>query len=118
MAGFEPNPVMFAKKHIANDGHKCDSLAEKIIDDWLYARRIPHEINVPYNKNNMTADFRVNGILIEFLGLHGKLHSYDRLVKVKKKLWKENRLEVIEIYPHHLFPKNKLYKVLQRIVKG
>jgi len=25
-SGFESNPVMFAKKYIANDGHKCDSL--------------------------------------------------------------------------------------------
>lgn len=118
MAGFDPNPVMFAKKYVANDGHKCDSLAEKIIDDWLYARRIPHEINVPYNKNNMTADFRVNGILIEFLGLQGELRSYDRLVKVKKKLWKENRLKVIQIYPHHLLPKNKLDQVLKGIANG
>jgi len=38
-AGFKPNPVMFAKKWIAKDGHKCDSLAEKIIDDWLYREK-------------------------------------------------------------------------------
>ncbi len=38
--GFEPNPVLFAKKHIANDGHKCNSLAEKIIDDWLYTKKL------------------------------------------------------------------------------
>jgi len=116
MAGYNPNPVMFAKKYLANDGHQCDSLAEKIIDDWLYARRIPHEIHVPYQRNNMTADFRVNGIFIEFFGLRGELRSYDRLVKVKKLMWKENKLEVIQIYPHHLFPKNKLDKVLKWIV--
>jgi len=28
-SGFLPNPVLFAHKHIAKDGHKCDSLAEK-----------------------------------------------------------------------------------------
>ena len=32
-AGYVPNPVMFANKHIARDGHQCDSLAEKIVDD-------------------------------------------------------------------------------------
>lgn len=37
-AGYEPNPVMFAKRYIAFDGHQCDSLAEKIIDEWLYSR--------------------------------------------------------------------------------
>lgn len=31
-AGFSPNPVLFAKKFIANDGHRCDSFAEKITD--------------------------------------------------------------------------------------
>ncbi|OGY08327.1 MAG: hypothetical protein A2782_00685 [Candidatus Blackburnbacteria bacterium RIFCSPHIGHO2_01_FULL_43_15b] len=46
-AGFEPNPVMFAKKHMALDGHKCDSLAERIIDDWLFRRKIPHKRNIP-----------------------------------------------------------------------
>lgn len=28
-AGFKPNPVMFSRKYIAKDGHRCDSLAEK-----------------------------------------------------------------------------------------
>ncbi len=32
-AGFDPNPVRFAKKFIANDGHHCDSFTEKVIDD-------------------------------------------------------------------------------------
>ena len=31
-AGYKPNPVMFARHHIASDGHRCDSLAEKIIE--------------------------------------------------------------------------------------
>ena len=34
IAGYEPNPVMFAKRCVARDGHQCDSLAEKIIDEW------------------------------------------------------------------------------------
>ena len=39
-AGFKPNPVLFAEKHTADDGHHCDSLAEKIIDDWLNSQKI------------------------------------------------------------------------------
>jgi len=111
-AGFEPNPVMFAKKYIAKDGHKCDSLAEKIIDDWLYARKLIHERSIPYGINNMTADFKVNNTFIEFFGLAGQLKSYDKLVEKKRKLWKEKGLKVIEIYPNHLFPKNQLEKIL------
>lgn len=112
-AGFEPNPVMFAKKYIANDGHKCDSLAEKIIDDWLYARKIKHKINVPYPKNNsLTADFVVGSDWIEFFGLDGEVKSYNRLKKKKLKIAKKHNLNLIAIYPRDLFPKGKLGKIL------
>jgi len=114
-AGYEPNPVLFAKKYIANDGHKCDSLSEKIIDDWLSARDIPHEVNVSYEGTSMTADFRVGSILIEFLGLSGEVSEYDRLVEEKRKLWKKHNLDVIELYPKDIFPKSQLDKVLKRL---
>ncbi len=108
-AGFNPNPVLFAKKHIANDGHKCDSVAEKIIDDWLYARKIKHQINVPYPGNNsFTADFVVGNNWIEFFGLSGELNSYDRLKKQKLKIAKSLNLRLIAIYPNDLFPKCRL----------
>lgn len=115
-AGYEPHPVMFAKKYIANDGHKCDSLAEKIIDDWLYARNIQHLRSIPYGKDRMTADFKVDNILIEFLGLTGELKSYDRLAARKKKIWKSQKLNVISIYPQHLFPHNQLNQILSPLL--
>lgn len=80
-AGFQTNPVLFSKKHIANDGHQCDSLAEKIIDDWLWARKIPHERNVRYGNTRYTADFKINNIFIEFFGLAGQLKSYDAFLE-------------------------------------
>lgn len=111
-AGYEPHPVMFAKKYIANDGHHCDSLAEKIIDDFLSIRNIPHLRSVPYNRDGMTADFKVGDTWIEFLGLQGELKSYDRLVNRKKKLWKERKLNIIQIYPKDLLPESRLNKTL------
>ncbi len=112
-AGFEPNPVMFAKKYIANDGHKCDSLAEKIIDDWLYARKIKHQINVFYpGVNGFTVDFLVKNWWIEFFGLSGELKRYDELKEKKMQLVRRCKLNFVEIYPKHLFPKNKLDKLL------
>lgn len=111
-AGYEPHPVKFAKKYIANDGHKCDSLAEKIIDDFLSIRNIPHLRSVPYNRDGMTADFKVGNTWIEFLGLHGELAAYDRLVKRKKRLWKERKLNIIPIYPKDLLPESRLNKTL------
>lgn len=115
-AGFDPNPVKFAKKYIANDGHKCDSLAEKIIDDWLFYRNIPHIRSVPYGINNMTADFKVKDKIVEFFGLKGEHEDYDRLVEEKKRIWKEKKLQVIEVFPNDLFPINKLGVVLSDII--
>lgn len=109
----EPNPVMFAKKYIANDGHKCDSLSEKIIDDWFYARGIKHEINYPYpGGDGFTADFKVGDFWIEFFGLSGEHKRYDQLKKQKLRLIQKYKLKLIEIYPKHLFPKSKLSELL------
>ena len=117
-AGFEPNPVLFSKKFVANDGHPCDSLSEKIVDDWLYARKIPHEIKVKYPWNNgMSADFKVGNYWIELFGLTGQLKTYDRLMKIKLEKVKKYHLQLISLYLSDLFPKNHLDRklgVLQR----
>lgn len=118
-ANFQPNPVMFAKKYIANDGHQCDSLAEKIIDDWFYARRIKHEINVPYpGSQAFTADFVVDNQWIEFFGLEGQLASYDRLKERKLQTIKEFKLNLTAISPKDLFPKSKLDQILGFLEKS
>lgn len=117
-AGLTPNPVLFANKWLARDGHKCDSLAEKIIDDWLYQQNIPHKRTVPYPGNNkLSVDFVVENYWIEFFGLFGENIRYDELRKMKLKLVKEYKLEFIGIYPADLFPHNNLPKVLKLFVK-
>ncbi len=108
-AGFAPNPVMFAKKYIANDGDKCDSLAEKIIDDYLSARNIKHVRNFPYpGDKKFTVDFKVSNFWIEFFGLSGELKRYDEIKEEKLLLAKKENLNLIKIYPRDLFPMNKL----------
>ncbi|MEK7177628.1 MAG: hypothetical protein AAB705_02270 [Patescibacteria group bacterium] len=114
-AEFKPNPVKFANKYIAEDGHKCDSLAEKIIDDWLFTRNIKHETKVPYDYHQMTADFKIGNIYVEFFGLQGQIKKYDKLVKEKEVLWREKNLKVIKIYPSDLFPNNKLGQIFAKI---
>jgi hypothetical protein len=112
-AGFSPNPVMFAKKYVARDGHVCDSLAEKIIDEWLYAKKIPHLRSVPYSKENrITCDFVVGKYFIEFFGLEGYHRGYMKQVEKKRKLAKKLKLKLIELKPADIFPKNNLAKVL------
>ena len=112
-AGFKPNPVMFAKKYIANDGHKCDSFSEKIIDDWLYLRKIQHKRNVPYPENSsLIADFVTKNEWIEFFGLAGEIKEYDKILKIKQALARKYQLPLLEIYPRDLFPVNKLATIL------
>ena len=113
-AGFKPNPVLFARKHTANDGHKCDSLSEKIIDDWLYTRKIQHKRAVPYPENpSLTVDFVIKNNWIEFFGLAGDLKEYDRLLKKKQILAKKHKLSLLEIYPKDLFPVNRLSEIIK-----
>jgi len=113
-AGFKPNPVLFAKKHIANDGHKCDSFAERIIDDWFYARKIKHKRAVPYPENSsLTVDFVTENNWIEFFGLAGNVKKYDISIKKKQMLCKKYKLHLIEIYPKDLFPINRLAKIIK-----
>lgn len=117
VAGFKPNPVMFANKHIARDGHVCDSLAEKIIDEWFRSKGISHKRSVSYPEfKKMTCDFVVGKYFIEFFGLEGELREYDRLANIKRKLAKKYKFKLIEIKPAHLFPKNKLNQVLNFLI--
>ena len=113
-AGFNPNQLKFTHKYIANDKHICDSLAEKIIDDWLYARKIKHQRNVYYpGQKRFKTDFKIGDYWFEFFGLEGQLKRYDELKKKKLHLIKKLNLKLIKIYPLDLFPKNKLDKVLK-----
>lgn len=116
-AGLKPHQVLFAKKYIANDGHKCDSLAEKIIDDWLTARKIIHQKNIFYPNSKFTVDFKVKEIFIEFFGLHGKLKAYDKNMQKKLNIIQNNNIKLISIYPEDLFPKSRLNYVLYDLIK-
>lgn len=111
-AGFDSNPVMFAKHQIANDGHVCDSLAEKLIDDYLYSKNIQHQRCVPYPESECTADFKIGDTLVEYFGLAGEHKRYDELRKIKQEIIKRYRLNLIEIYPKDLYPQNKLEGIL------
>ncbi len=111
-AGFEPNPVMFAKRQIAKDGHICDSVAEMIIDDFLFRRGIIHERNIPYPEGSYTADFRIGDKFIEYFGLAGQLKRYDLLKTLKQDIAAKYKMKIIEIYPNDLFVDKNLAKLL------
>lgn len=113
-AGFKPNPVLFAEKQIANDGHHCDSIAEKVIDDWLLENNIKHKRGVSYpEERRLTADFVVRHHWIEFFGLAGQMKEYDKLIKQKQKICKKHNISLLAIYPKDLFPHNRLSEILK-----
>lgn len=117
-AGFVPNQVVFSKKFTANDGHICDSLSEKIVDDWLFVRNIKHEVHVRYPWNNhMSADFKVGEHWIELFGLTGQLKRYDSLMEEKLKLVKEYKLKLISLYLSDIFPVSNLDTKLKLLLE-
>jgi len=89
---------------LANDGHVCNSIAEKNVDDWLYSHGIPHEKEPHYpeddelNPNKLyRADWKIGNTLIEYFGLVGD-KKYDQKVKVKIKIAKKQGFKLIELY--------------------
>ncbi len=118
-AGFQPNPVMFANKYIAKDGHRCDSLAEKIIDEWFRLKNIVHQRSVPYPEHSrMTCDFTVQDFYIEFFGLGGQHRRYDELINKKRELSKKHGIKLVELKPDDLFPKNQLDRTLSFLLES
>lgn len=116
-AGYRSNPVLFARKQVALDGHVCDSFSEMIIDNWLCDYSIPHKINVHYPGNSkLTADFVVGDFWIEFFGLAGDLIAYDRNVQRKLQIAKDQNLKLIKLYPKDLFPKLTLEEALAPVL--
>ena len=112
-AGLKPNPVRFGKRQTANDGHICDSFAERIIDDWLYSNNVRHQRNILYPNSSRTVDFLIKGRFVEFLGLNGELKEYDKNTKLKEQLAKKYNLKLIKIYPKDLFPINHLPEIIK-----
>lgn len=115
-AGLDPNPVLFSKKFIAQDGHNCDSLTEKFFDDWLFVKRVSHERNIPYPEGRFHFDFKVGSTYIEFFGLHGELRKYDELVRQKLKIIKKNNIKFLPIFPKNIYPKSNLEKILKSLL--
>jgi hypothetical protein len=116
-AGFDPNPVLFAKKFTAGDGHPCDSFTERIIDDWFFKKHIVHERQWHYGDTKMTADFFIQpNIIVEFFGLAGVQKRYDVILERKRTFCAEQNLRLIEIYPKDIFPVNTLDYGLLNII--
>jgi hypothetical protein len=99
---------------LAKDGHVCYSLAEKTIDDFLYAHQVQHKKEPHYPGSNYRADFLVKGAYVEYFGLAGD-DSYDSKTKLKIELAAAAGIRLIQIYPKNLVDSSWLRKTLLSI---
>ena len=122
-AGLEPNRShdnrMYKRsKTKAADGHLCDSISEAIIDNWLTQNNISHKRDMPYPNTNHKADWAIRDgkTFIEYFGLSNDSLRYDRTIKKKQSLCKDNKIKLIEIYPQDLYPKVLLDSKLSKFI--
>jgi len=120
-AGLEPNRShsqrMYKRTNtIAADGHKCDSISEAIIDNWLSEQRIPHDKSVFYPNSRYKADWKVGDAFIEYFGLAKDSPRYDRSIQKKKEFCRMNDIKLIEIYPQDIYPDINLDDKLKLLI--
>jgi len=101
---------------VALDGHRCDSVSEALVDNWLTERKIRHERNVPNPGTGHKADWSIEGnIFVEYFGLAHDNPRYDRSIRKKRKLCKKYNIRLIEIYAKDIYPVIKLHGKLSKV---
>jgi hypothetical protein len=117
--GYTPVGNQYGKKCIAIDGHLCDSVSEKIVDDFLFTNNISHEIHIFYDsftntKRKFICDFMLfDDTVVEYFGMD-RQKSYDDRRKSKLKILLDNNIKCIEIYPKDI---NKLEEIFKEYIK-
>jgi len=104
----------------AKDGHKCDSVSEAIIDNWLTKHKIGHERDVSYPATHHKADWQIGHTFVEYFGLAQDSPRYDRAIRRKKDLCKKYHIPLVEIYPQDIYPSiildNKIGRLTERFL--
>jgi len=86
----------------AEDGHICFSIPEKDIDDFLFARGIPHEKEAAYPEGGLRADWELAEhtprTFIEYFGLTGN-PAYDEKSERNREIAGRHGIRLVEILP-------------------
>ncbi len=113
-AGLAPHRSHSARMYkrirtVARDGHRCDSISEALVDNWMTEYGISHTRNAPYPDTNHKTDWKIGRkTFVEYFGLAEDSPRYDRSIEKKRALCKKHRIKLIEIYAKHLYPTIKL----------
>ena len=122
-AGFTPhrshsNRMYKRTNTIALDGHRCDSVSEALIDNWLTKNGVAHFRDVPYPSTGHKADWGIGEhVFIEYFGLAKNSPRYDRTIRKKRKLCQEHRIKLVEIFASDLYPTEKLGSKLKPLLR-
>lgn len=101
----------------AIDGHRCDSVSEALVDDWLTKNRIPHIRNATYPETNCKADWGISRkIFIEYFGLADDCPRYDNSINQKRELCRKHGITLYEIFACDLYPTIKLDSKLESLL--
>lgn len=120
--GLEPNNSKFQKVRVKTaDGHMCDSLSERIVDNTLFHNGLIHDRNKLYSQDSrLNCDFYVpeKDLWIEYFGLYGQNEEYDHTVSIKKELAKTLGLKWMFLVPDDLYPENRVIERVESFIKG
>ncbi len=104
---------------IAQDGHRCDSVSEALIDNWMTENNIVHEKDLHYPTINHKADWRLqSNVFVEYFGLANDSPRYDRSILEKRKICKRLGITLVELYPNDLYPDIFLDNKLSRFLNN
>jgi len=110
-AGYKPNEQWFTSGDLfAKDGHKCNSISEIIIDDWLFENHIPHIREYLYPERRYRCDFVIGNTFIEFFGLSNASivnPNYTEIIKRKREICKKFNISLVELYEKDLYRLNQ-----------
>lgn len=111
----------FGTMVIAKDGCQCLSLAEKDIDDKLFAHGIFHVKEPHYPDSNFRADWKIlidgKDVFVEFFGLHGD-KNYNKRMKEKLEFAAAKNVEIIAFLPSDMSSLASAFeeKILSRLI--
>lgn len=108
--GVQLRQKCYSRNHICNDGHVVRSAMEKVVDDWLFAHGIPHDVEpqCPWPKRSTKpnyADFKVGDYYIELWGMQD-VPYYRRKMEYKIAQYKKYGVKLIEIFPINVYTKD------------
>lgn len=103
-----PTPIVrgaIGYRALAADGHVCNSLAEKVIDDWMHRNGIPHEKEPVYPGSvramvggRVRADWLVGDTFVEYFGLQSS-PAYAKKTEAKLNACAQCGVRVLALYP-------------------